>query len=112
WVRGGAGDAPCPPGESRRISRRLPPSRRSDVRQFVLREPVGVCVAFTPWNFPFNQAIRKMVAALGSGCTLVLKGPETAPSAVIALARLFQDAGLPAGCLNIVWGVPGEISEY
>jgi succinate-semialdehyde dehydrogenase/glutarate-semialdehyde dehydrogenase len=98
--------------ECRRIYGRVIPARRSDVRQLVLREPVGVCAAFTPWNFPFNQAIRKMVAALGSGCTLVLKGPETAPSAVVALARLFHDAGLPAGCLNIVWGVPGEISEY
>ncbi len=98
--------------ECRRIYGRVIPPRRADVRQFVLREPVGVCAAFTPWNFPFNQAIRKMVAALGSGCTLVLKGPETAPSAVVALARLFHDAGLPAGCLNIVWGVPGEISEY
>lgn len=98
--------------ECRRIYGRVIPPRRPEVRQFVLREPVGVCAAFTPWNFPFNQAIRKMVAALGSGCTLILKGPETAPSAVVALARLFHDAGLPAGCLNIVWGVPGEISEY
>jgi succinate-semialdehyde dehydrogenase / glutarate-semialdehyde dehydrogenase len=98
--------------ECRRIYGRVIPPRRSDVRQFVLREPVGVCAAFTPWNFPFNQAIRKMVAALGSGCTLVLKGPESSPSAVVALARLFHDAGLPAGCLNIVWGVPAEISEY
>ena len=98
--------------EARRIYGRVIPPRRADVRQFVLREPVGVCAAFTPWNFPFNQAIRKMVAALGAGCTLVLKGPETAPSAVIALARLFHDAGLPKGCLNLGWGVPAEISEY
>jgi len=98
--------------ECRRIYGRVIPPRRPEVRQFVLREPVGVCVAFTPWNFPFNQAIRKMVSALGAGCTLVLKGPETAPSAVVALARLFHDAGLPPGCLNLVWGVPGEISEY
>jgi succinate-semialdehyde dehydrogenase/glutarate-semialdehyde dehydrogenase len=98
--------------ECRRIYGRVIPPRRADVRQMVLREPVGVCAAFTPWNFPFNQAIRKMVAALGAGCTLVLKGPETAPSAVVALARLFHDAGLPAGCLNIVWGVPSEISTY
>ena len=98
--------------ECRRIYGRVIPPRRPDVRQMVLREPVGVCAAFTPWNFPFNQAIRKMVAALGSGCTLVLKGPETSPSAVVALARLFHDAGLPAGCLNVVWGVPSEISEY
>ncbi|MGZ5161912.1 MAG: NAD-dependent succinate-semialdehyde dehydrogenase [Burkholderiales bacterium] len=98
--------------ECRRIYGRVIAPRRPDVRQFVLREPVGVCAAFTPWNFPFNQAIRKMVAALGSGCTLILKGPESAPSAVVALARLFHDAGLPAGCLNIVWDVPHEISEY
>jgi succinate-semialdehyde dehydrogenase/glutarate-semialdehyde dehydrogenase len=98
--------------ECRRIYGRVIPPRRSDVRQFVLREPVGVCVAFTPWNFPFNQAIRKMVAAIGAGCTLVLKGPESSPSAVVALARLFHDAGLPPGCLNIVWGVPAEISDY
>src|SRR5687767_15052145 len=98
--------------ECRRIYGRVIPPRRPEVRQLVLREPVGVCAAFTPWNFPFNQAIRKMVAALGSGCTLVLKGPETAPSAVVALARLFHDAGLPAGCLNLVWGVPSQISEY
>jgi succinate-semialdehyde dehydrogenase / glutarate-semialdehyde dehydrogenase len=98
--------------ECRRIYGRVIPPRRADVRQFVLREPVGVCAAFTPWNFPFNQAIRKMVAALGAGCTLIIKGPETAPSAVVALARLFHDAGLPPGCLNLVWGVPHEISDY
>jgi succinate-semialdehyde dehydrogenase/glutarate-semialdehyde dehydrogenase len=98
--------------ECRRIYGRVIPPRRHDVRQFVLREPVGVCAAFTPWNFPFNQAIRKMVAALGAGCTLILKGPESSPSAVVALARLFHDAGLPKGCLNLVWGVPNEISTY
>ena len=98
--------------ECRRIYGRVIPPRRHDVRQLVLREPIGVCAAFTPWNFPFNQAIRKMVAALGAGCTLILKGPESSPSAVVALARLFHDAGLPAGCLNVVWGVPSEISEY
>src|SRR5215207_4284395 len=98
--------------ECRRIYGRVIPPRRSDVHQYVLREPVGVCAAFTPWNFPFNQAIRKMVSALGAGCTLVLKGPESSPSAVVALARLFHDAGLPKGVLNIVWGVPAEISDY
>lgn len=98
--------------ECRRIYGRVIPPRLPNVRQMTVREPVGVCVAFTPWNFPFNQAIRKMVAAIGAGCTLVLKGPEDAPSAVVALARIFHDAGLPPGCLNIVWGVPSEISEY
>ena len=98
--------------EGRRIYGRVVPPRDPAVRQFVLREPIGVCAAFTPWNFPFNQAIRKIAATLASGCTLILKGPEDSPSAVVALARLFHDAGLPPGVLNIVWGVPSEVSTY
>ncbi|MCJ9713567.1 aldehyde dehydrogenase family protein, partial [Bordetella hinzii] len=57
-------------------------------------------------------AIRKICAALGAGCTMVLKGPEDSPSAVMAIARLFHEAGLPKGCLNIVWGEPAQISDY
>lgn len=98
--------------ECRRIYGRVIPSRQSSVRQLVVREPVGVVAAFTPWNFPFNQAIRKVTAAIGAGCTIVLKGPEDAPSAVVALARLFHDAGCPPGCLNIVWGVPQQVSTH
>jgi len=97
--------------EGRRIYGRVVPPRSPDVRQLVLREPIGVCAAFSPWNFPFNQAMRKIVAALASGCTLILKGPSEAPSAIVALARLFHDAGLPSGCLNVVWGSANEISR-
>ncbi|MBB5216323.1 NAD-dependent succinate-semialdehyde dehydrogenase [Parapusillimonas granuli] len=98
--------------ECRRIYGRVIPPRSPEVRQMVLREPIGVCAAFTPWNFPYNQAIRKICAAIGAGCTIILKGPEDAPSAVMAIARIFHDAGLPPGVLNIVWGVPSEISDY
>ncbi len=98
--------------ECRRIYGRVIPARLDGVRQLVLREPVGVCAAFSPWNVPFNQAIRKIAAAVGAGCTIVIKGPEDAPSAVVALARLFHDAGLPPGVLNLVWGVPHEVSEH
>ena len=98
--------------ECRRIYGRVIPARLDGVRQLVVREPVGVCAAFSPWNFPFNQAIRKIAAAVGAGCTIVIKGPEDAPSAVVALARLFHDAGLPPGVLNLVWGVPAEVSEH
>jgi succinate-semialdehyde dehydrogenase/glutarate-semialdehyde dehydrogenase len=98
--------------ECRRIYGRVIPARQDGVRQLVLREPIGVCAAFSPWNFPFNQAIRKITAALGAGCTIVIKGPEDAPSAVVALAQLFHDAGLPPGCLNVVWGVPSEVSDH
>jgi succinate-semialdehyde dehydrogenase/glutarate-semialdehyde dehydrogenase len=98
--------------ECRRIYGRVVPPRLPNVRQFVLREPIGVCAAFTPWNFPYNQAIRKIAAAIGAGCTIILKGPEDSPSAVVAIARLFHEAGLPPGVLNVVWGVPHEVSEY
>jgi succinate-semialdehyde dehydrogenase / glutarate-semialdehyde dehydrogenase len=98
--------------ESRRIYGRVVPARFEGVRQMVLKEPIGVVAAFSPWNFPFNQAIRKIVSALGAGCTIIIKGPEDAPSAVVAIARMFHEAGLPAGCLNVVWGVPSEVSTY
>lgn len=98
--------------ECRRIYGRIIPARRDNVRQSVLRQPVGVCAAFTPWNFPFSQSIRKTAAALGAGCTLILKGPEDSPSAVTSLARILHDAGLPPGCFNAVWGVPAEVSEH
>lgn len=98
--------------ECRRIYGRVILPRNPDVRQLVLREPIGVCVAFTPWNFPYNQAIRKITAAIGAGCTIVLKGPEDAPSAVMAIAQMFHDAGLPPGVLNIVWGDPPKVSDY
>ncbi|MDN7933743.1 NAD-dependent succinate-semialdehyde dehydrogenase [Burkholderia metallica] len=97
--------------EGRRTYGRVVPARSPDVAQTVLREPIGVCAAFSPWNFPFSQAMHKIAAALACGCTLVLKGPEESPSAIVALARIFHDAGLPPGCLNIVWGVPGEVSK-
>lgn len=98
--------------ECRRIYGRVIPPRTPNVRQMVLREPVGVCAAFTPWNFPYNQAIRKICAAIGAGCTIVIKGPEDTPSAVIAIARMFHEAGLPPGVLNVVWGVPSEVSDH
>ena len=98
--------------ECRRIYGRVVPARLPNVRQTVVREPIGVVAAFTPWNFPFNQAIRKICAAIGAGCTIIIKGPEDSPSAVVAIARLFHDAGLPPGILNLVWGVPAVVSEY
>jgi len=97
--------------ECRRIYGRIIPPRSPDVRQMVIREPIGVCAAFTPWNFPYNQAIRKICAAIGAGCSIIIKGPEDSPSAIIAIARMFHEAGLPAGVLNVVWGVPAEVSD-
>lgn len=98
--------------ECRRTYGRVVPPRNPLVRQLVVKEALGVCAAFTPWNFPFSQAMKKVGAAIGAGCTVILKGPEESPSAIVALARLFHDAGLPPGVLNIVWGRPSEISKY
>lgn len=98
--------------ECRRIYGRVIPARSSQVQQTVLREPIGVCVAFSPWNFPFNQAIRKVAAAIGAGCSVILKGSSDTPSAVVAIAHLFHDAGLPPGVLNVVWGDSGMISDH
>jgi succinate-semialdehyde dehydrogenase/glutarate-semialdehyde dehydrogenase len=97
--------------ECRRIYGRVVPPRLPNVRQLVLHEPVGVCAAFTPWNFPYNQAIRKIAAAIGAGCSLIVKGPEDAPGAVVAIARMFDEAGLPPGVLNVVWGQPARVSD-
>ncbi|HEY0201374.1 MAG TPA: NAD-dependent succinate-semialdehyde dehydrogenase [Burkholderiaceae bacterium] len=98
--------------EGRRVYGRVIPARESAVHQYVVREPVGVVAAFTPWNFPLSQAVRKVAAALGCGCTMVIKGPEDAPSGLVALAHALHDAGLPPGCLNVVWGDPAQISAH
>lgn len=111
-VMGAADHADWHAEECRRIYGRVIPARDPSVRQTVIRQPVGVCAAFSPWNYPLNQALRKACAALGSGCTIILKASEDAPSAVVALAQVFHDAGLPPGCLNVVWGVPAQISDY
>ena len=97
--------------ECRRIYGRVIPPRDARVQQMVLREPIGVCVAFSPWNFPFSQAFRKVVAAIGAGCTLILKGSSDTPASVLAIAQLFHDAGLPPGVLNLVSGDSGMISD-
>jgi succinate-semialdehyde dehydrogenase/glutarate-semialdehyde dehydrogenase len=77
-----------------------------------MKEPVGPVAAFTPWNFPINQAVRKASAALAAGCSIIIKGPEETPASCAALVRAFCDAGIPAGTINIVFGVPAQVSGY
>ncbi|MBM3570165.1 MAG: NAD-dependent succinate-semialdehyde dehydrogenase [Alphaproteobacteria bacterium] len=98
--------------EARRTYGRIVPPRAEGVYQLVIKEPVGPVAAFTPWNFPINQAVRKVSAALAAGCSIILKGPEETPAACAALVKVYQDAGVPAGVVNLVYGVPAEISEY
>lgn len=78
----------------------------------VLQEPVGPVAAFSPWNFPVSQLVRKIAGALAAGCSIIAKGPEEAPSSCMELVRCFEDAGVPAGVVSLVFGVPHEISDY
>ncbi|MEO8558547.1 MAG: NAD-dependent succinate-semialdehyde dehydrogenase, partial [Rhodospirillales bacterium] len=98
--------------EARRTYGRVIPSRVEGVYQLVVKEPVGVVAAFTPWNFPINQAVRKCSAALAAGCSIILKGPEETPASCAALIKVYEDAGVPPGVVNLVFGIPAEISEY
>jgi succinate-semialdehyde dehydrogenase/glutarate-semialdehyde dehydrogenase len=98
--------------EGRRTYGRVIPARTAGVYQLSTREPVGVVAGFTPWNFPMSQAVRKISAALAAGCAFILKGPEETPASCAELVRAFVDAGTPAGVVQLVFGVPAEISEY
>ncbi len=98
--------------EARRAYGRVVPARAEGIYQLVLKEPVGPVAAFTPWNFPINQVVRKLSAALAAGCSIIVKAPEETPASPAELIRCFVDAGVPAGVVNLVFGVPAEISEY
>jgi succinate-semialdehyde dehydrogenase/glutarate-semialdehyde dehydrogenase len=98
--------------EARRAYGRVIPARSEGVYQLVIKEPVGPVAAFTPWNFPINQVVRKLSAALAAGCAIIVKPPEETPASPAELIRCFADAGVPAGVINLVYGVPAEISEY
>ncbi|MGN6571188.1 MAG: aldehyde dehydrogenase family protein, partial [Pseudolabrys sp.] len=98
--------------EGRRAYGRIVPGRQKGVRQIVLQEPVGVVAAFTPWNFPTLTPVRKIAGALAAGCTLIIKASEETPGGCVELVKCFADAGVPAGVLNLVFGVPSEVSEH
>ncbi|MGG5808011.1 NAD-dependent succinate-semialdehyde dehydrogenase [Falsiroseomonas sp. CW058] len=98
--------------ESRRAYGRVVPARAEGIYQLVVKEPVGPVAAFTPWNFPINQVVRKLSAAVATGCSIIVKAPEETPASPAALIRAFVDAGIPAGVVNLVFGIPAEISEY
>ena len=98
--------------EGRRAYGWIIPARAEGVYQLAIKEPVGPVAAFTPWNFPINQAVRKISASLGAGCSIVLKGAEDTPGSIAALVRAYADAGVPAGVVNLVYGNPAEVSEY
>jgi succinate-semialdehyde dehydrogenase/glutarate-semialdehyde dehydrogenase len=98
--------------EAPRAYGRIIPGRAPNVTQMVVREPIGAVAAFAPWNFPITQTVRKIAAALATGCSIIAKGPEEAPGSPAALVQAFADAGVPAGVVNLVFGDPAEISSY
>lgn len=98
--------------EGRRVYGRIVPSRNLLAQQLVMKEPLGPVAAFTPWNFPINQVVRKLSAALASGCSFLVKAPEETPASPAALLQAFVDAGVPAGTVGLVFGDPAQISSY
>jgi succinate-semialdehyde dehydrogenase/glutarate-semialdehyde dehydrogenase len=97
--------------EGKRAYGRVVPSRAAGLEQFVLLEPVGPVAALSPWNFPAILTGRKIATALAAGCTVVAKPAEETPGILVALALLCQDAGLPPGVLNLLFGIPAQISQ-
>jgi succinate-semialdehyde dehydrogenase/glutarate-semialdehyde dehydrogenase len=95
--------------EGRRVYGEIIPPHQADRRLLVMKQPVGVCAAITPWNFPTAMIARKAAAALAAGCTMVVKPAEDTPLSALALAVLAERAGLPAGVLNVVTGAPEAI---
>jgi len=98
-------------GEAQRLYGHVVPSAPG-IRYLTIQQPVGTVAAFSPWNFPMSQPARKIAGALASGCSIIIKAAEETPAGAIHIVRAFHDAGLPAGVLNLVFGVPSEISSY
>jgi succinate-semialdehyde dehydrogenase / glutarate-semialdehyde dehydrogenase len=98
--------------EGRRAYGRVLPQRAPGHRMMIVKEPVGPVAAFAPWNFPVGNPCRKIGAALAAGCPIILKPAEETPASALAVAKAFEDAGLPKGVLQVVFGVPAEVSSY
>jgi succinate-semialdehyde dehydrogenase/glutarate-semialdehyde dehydrogenase len=95
--------------EAKRVYGETIPSHRADSRLIVIRQPVGVVAAITPWNFPAAMVTRKVAPALAAGCTVVLKPAPDTPLSAFALAVLAERAGVPAGAFNVITGPPEAI---
>jgi len=95
--------------EGRRVDGGIVPAPEANRRILVMKEPVGVSAAITPWNFPAAMITRKCAPALAAGCPVVVKPSELTPFSALALAKLAEEAGFPAGVFNIVTGMPSAI---
>ena len=90
--------------EAKRVAGAIPASTWNDKRMLVLKQPIGVCAAITPWNFPIAMITRKIAPALAAGCTIIIKPAEQTPLSALALAELSRQAGIPAGVVNVITG--------
>ncbi len=97
--------------QAKRVNGEVIPQHQNDKRIVVLRQPVGVCVAITPWNFPSAMITRKVAPALAAGCAVVVKPATQTPLSALALCELAERAGVPAGVLSVVTGSSGEIGD-
>jgi succinate-semialdehyde dehydrogenase / glutarate-semialdehyde dehydrogenase len=98
--------------EAKRVYGQTIPSARADQRFVVLRQPVGIVAAITPWNYPISMITRKAAPALAAGCTMVLKPAEATPLCAIEVFKLFHEAGIPAGVVNLVTALnPKPVGE-
>ena len=95
--------------EGRRVYGDVIPSNKPDQHLIVIKQPVGVVAAITPWNFPAAMITRKCAPALAVGCTVVMKPAEETPFSALALAVLAEQAGIPAGVFNVITGIPEKI---
>ena len=95
--------------QARRVNGDILPTTAGDRRLLVMRQPVGVCAAITPWNFPAAMITRKLAPALAAGCSVVVKPAEQTPITALALAALAEEAGVPPGVINVITGDPVKI---
>ena len=98
--------------EGKRVYGRIIPSRIPNMEHEARKVPVGPVLAFVAWNFPATNVMRKVAGALAAGCSITIKPSEETPATAIAIGHALMEAGLPAGVLNIVFGVPSEVSEH
>ncbi len=98
-------------GEATRTYGRVIPSAPG-VKYIVHHQPIGPVAAFSPWNFPMSQPARKIAGAVASGCSIILKAAEETPAGAMHIVQAFHDVGLPPGVLNLVFGIPADISDH
>lgn len=97
--------------EAKRVDGAVLQAPQASQRLVVVKQPIGVCAAITPWNFPAAMITRKAAPALAAGCTMIVKPAEQTPLTALALAKLAQDAGIPAGVLQVVTGEAAQVGK-